>query len=294
MRNKFKYLRPSSIQEASQLKIEYGRKARCLAGGTDLLLEWRHGQTNFEYCLDLTFIPDLKYIQVQEKELCIGAVTTLSQLEDKSACNNLMDCISQTVILMCTPQIRNSATLGGNLCNASPAADLSVLLMALGAEAQILGKSGPRKEILDNFFRGVNETVLADDEILTEVRIPLPELRTAYSFNRVTRTAIDIAQANAAASIAVDADGIVMDARIVLGAVAPTPIRTKSAEKMLLGLKISRIDRNLIEDTGNQVGIETSPVSDIRASAEYRRHVIKILVKRSIEETIRNLNGAIS
>ncbi len=294
MGNKFKYLRPSTSEEASKVKAEYGRRAKCLAGGTDLLLQWRREETDFEYCLDLTFIPELKYIQNIKKELCIGALTTLAHLEDAVEGNSLKACIRDTVSQMCTPQLRNLATVGGNLCNASPAADLSVLFVALGAQAQILGKSGERSISMEDFFRGVNETVLADDEILTEIRIPLPAFRTGHSFSRVTRTVIDIAQVNTAASLAVDATGVVVDAKIVLGAVAPVPIRSRAAEQMFVGLEISQIDRGVIEMASNQAVTEIKPVSDIRASAAYRRHVSKVLVRRSIEVTIRNLNGAVS
>ncbi|MBA7683068.1 Carbon monoxide dehydrogenase medium chain [subsurface metagenome] len=293
MRNKFKYLRPSTSEEASKIKAEYGRRAKCLAGGTDLLLQWRRRETDFEYCLDLTFIPELKYIQNIKKELCIGALTTLAHLEDAVEGNSLEACIRSTVSRMCTPQLRNLATVGGNLCNASPAADLSVLFVALGAQAQILGKSGERSISLEDFFRGVNETVLADDEILTGIRIPLPAFRTGHSFNRVTRTVIDIAQVNTAVSLAVDVTRIV-DAKIVLGAVAPVPIRSKTAEQMFVGLEISQVEQGLIEMASNQAVTEIKPVSDIRASAAYRRQVSKVLVRRSIEESIRNLNGAVS
>jgi len=293
MRNKFKYLRPSTPEEASNIKSEYGRRAKCLAGGTDLLLQWRRGETDFEYCLDLTFIPELKYIQNIKKELCIGALTTLAHLEDAVEESSLKACIRNTVSRMCTPQLRNLATVGGNLCNASPAADLSVLFVALGAQAQILGKSGERSISLEDFFRGVKETVLADDEILTGIRVPLPVFRTGHSFNRVTRTVIDMAQVSTAVSLAVDVTRIV-DAKIVLGAVAPVPIRAKTAEQMFVGLEISQVDQGLIEMASNQAVTEIKPVSDIRASAAYRRQVSKVLVRRSIEESIRNLNGVVS
>ncbi len=113
MHHKFKYLRPSTSKEASEMKAEYRRRAKCLAGGTDLLVQWRHRETDFEYCLDLTFIPELKYIRNTEKELCIGALTTLAHLEDAVEGNSLKACIRNTVSQMCTPLIRNLATVGG-------------------------------------------------------------------------------------------------------------------------------------------------------------------------------------
>jgi len=294
MRSKFNYLRPVSPQEAAEVKAKYGRRARCLAGGTDLMLQCRHGIFNSEYCLDLTYIPELNYIRVGSNDLKIGPLTTLNQLENLKEEDSLISSIRGTVSQMCTPQLRNLATIGGNLCNASPAADLSTLLIALNATGKILSSSGERSLPLEDFFTGVNKTALEEDEFLSGIQIPIPALRTGHSFSRIGRTVIDIAQVNAAVSLSVDENGIIVDPRIVLGAVAPTPIRSSAAEKALSGIEISRVDDNLIQEAGKLAAADARPVSDIRAAADYRKYVCGILARRSIEESILKLNGAIS
>ena len=291
MRAIFKYIRPLTSGEACQLKTRYKGTARCLAGGSDLLLQWRRGEAVFDYCIDLTFISDLKYYECTNKDLRIGALTTLADLENAEALNSYMACIKAAVKQMCTPQLRTLATVGGNLCNASPAADLAVLFLAMGAEVKILGSSSERQIPLEVFFIGVNKTKLGDDEILTDVRIPLPTQKTGVSFSRVGRTVVDIAQVNAAVCITVGSDGVVGDAKIVLGAVAPTPIRSKAAEKILLGLKTTAIGDDVIERAAVTAAADGKPISDIRASAEYRSYISKVLVRRSIEDSIRSING---
>jgi len=294
MNKKFEYIRAKTPKEACEIKAKYGQKARYLAGGTDLLVEWRRGMTEFKYCIDLTFISGLKYIKRTKKEWRIGALSTLSSLEGASDGSSLMACIRDTTSQMCTPQLRTFATVGGNVSHASPSADLSVLFVALDAEAKILGVSGERTVAMKDFFKGVNKTVLRKDEMLAEIRIPVPELRIAPSFRRVTRTVIDLAQVNTAVCLSVDAGGVVADARIALGAVAPVPIRSRSAEKMLVGLELSKIKKDLIEKVSRQAASDTKPITDIRASAAYRRELSKVLVRRSIEESIQKLQGAIS
>lgn len=294
MRSKFKYLRPESRREATEVKAEYGRRARCLAGGTDLMLLSRHGMFDSEYCLDLTFIPDLSYIQADHNSIKIGSLTTLNQLEAMKEENSLTSCISNTASQMCTPQLRNLATVGGNLCNASPAADLSTLFIALDAECKILSLSGERSLPAEEFFTGVNQTALREDEFLAEIEIPRPSLQSGYGFNRIARTVIDIAQVNTAVSLSVDENGIITNVRVVLGAVAPTPIRSGAAEKILSGLEISQVDDNLIQEAGKLAAGEAKPVTDIRASSDYRKYVCGVLTGRSIKESISKLNGAIS
>ena len=205
-----------------------------------------------------------------------------------------MTCMRDVATQMCTPQIRTFATVGGNVSHASPSADLSVLFVALDAEAKIRGVSGERTVAMKDFFKGVNKTVLRKDEMLVEIRVPVPDLKVAPSFRRVTRTVIDLAQVNTAVCLRADAGGVIADARIALGAVAPVPMRSETAERMLVGLEASKIKQDLIEKVSRQAASDTKPITDIRASAAYRREVSKVLVRRSIEESIQKLQGAIS
>jgi carbon-monoxide dehydrogenase medium subunit len=293
MTRRFEYLRPSTPKEACEIKAQHGQLARYLAGGTDLLLDWRRGDTDFKYCIDLSFISDLKFIKQTQNELCIGTLATLASLENADKGNGLTAALSNTAGQMCTPQIRTFATVGGNLCNASPASDLPVMFIALDGQAKILGVSGERTVAVEDFFKGVNQTVLKDDEMLIEIIVPQPELKTASAYRRATRLVIDCNQTNAAVSLRVDAGGVVNEARIALGAVAPVPLRAKDAEKMLLGLEVSKIDRDLIEKICSQAASETKPITDLRGSAEYRREISRVLVRRCLEESIQKLGGSI-
>ncbi|UCD79024.1 MAG: xanthine dehydrogenase family protein subunit M [Desulfobacterales bacterium] len=291
MTKRFEYLRPSTPKEACELKAQNGKLARFLAGGTDLLLDWRRGKTDFKYCIDLTFISDLKYIKQTPNEVSIGTLTTLASLENANKGNGLTAALSNTASQMCTPQIRSFATVGGNLCNASPASDLPVMFMALDGQVKILGVSGERTIALEDFFKGVNGTALKEDEMLTEIIVPKPALKTASAYRRATRLVVDCNQTNVAVSLSADDAGVVKEARIVLGAVAPVPMRAKAAEKMLLNLEVSKIDKELLEKTSSQASLETKPISDLRASADYRREISRVLVRRCIEESIQKLGG---
>jgi carbon-monoxide dehydrogenase medium subunit len=293
MTKRFEYLRPSTPKEACEIKAQHGQMARYLAGGTDLLLDWRRGDAVFNYCIDLSFISDLRYIKQTQKELCVGTLATLASLENADKGNGLTAALSNTASQMCTPQIRTFATVGGNLCNASPASDLPVMFIALDGQAKILGVSGERTVAVEDFFKGVNQNVLKEDEMLTEIIVPLPELKTASAYRRATRLVVDCNQTNAAVSLSVDAGAVVNEARIVLGAVAPVPMRAKAAEKMILGQEVSKIDQDLIEKICSQAASETKPITDLRGSADYRREISRVLVRRCLEESIQKLGGSI-
>ncbi len=294
MAKSFQYQRPTTIAEACELKAEHGPSARFLAGGTDLILNWQRGKVNFKRCIDLTFIPDLKYLTQTETDFRIGALSTLAAIEAAGAKQNgLAGALGNVACQMCTPQIRTSATIGGNLCNASPAADLPVLLMVLDAQLAIAGVAGDRTVPIADFFTRVNQTALTDEEMLTEIRLPLPSPNAACAYERATRLVVDCNQTNAAVAISLDTDGFVTDARISLGAVAPVPIRAKEAEKMLVGMDVAHARKDMITQVSDQAAAETKPITDLRASADYRKEISRVLVKRCIESSIVKLEGVI-
>lgn len=144
-----------------------------------------------------------------------------------------------------------------------------------------------------DFFTRVNQTALKDEEMLTEIRIPLPGPKAACAYERATRMVVDCNQTNAAVALSLDADGIVTDARISLGAVAPVPIRTKGAEKMLVGMDVANAKKDMIAQVSDQAAAETRPITDLRASAEYRKEISRVLVKRCIVSSIVKLEGVI-
>ena len=288
MTKPFEYLRPSTSEEAIALKAKYKDRARYWAGGTDLMLQWRAGEVDIDYCIDLTFVPTLNYIENERDGVRIGAMTSLDALDNAASLNQLMEVIGYTARQMCTKQTRTISTVGGNMCNASPGADLSPLFVALDSEATIMGSDGSRTVLMENFFQGVNETILKDEELLVEIRVPVPDHPREACYKRVARTFVDIALISSAVSISSD-NGVVTDARISLGAVAPVPIRSRAAEQKLIGSILSEIDDDILEEIGQLAATDASPISDIRAGKEYRLDMCSVLTRRSLEESVRNL-----
>ena len=288
MTKPFEYLRPSTSEEAIALKAKYKDRARYWAGGTDLMLQWRAGEVDIDYCIDLTFVPTLNYIENERDGVRIGAMTSLDALDNAASLNQLMEVIGYTARLMCTKQTRTISTVGGNMCNASPGADLSPLFVALDSEATIMGSDGSRTVLMENFFQGVNETILKDEELLVEIRVPVPDHPREACYKRVARTFVDIALISSAVSISSD-NGVVTDSRISLGSVAPVPIRSRAAEQKLIGSILSEIDDDILEEIGQLAATDASPISDIRAGKEYRLDMCTVLTRRSLEESVRNL-----
>lgn len=287
----FSYLRPTTSLDACRLKAKYREAAAFWAGGTDLLLQWRDGIVKFDHCIDLSFIPDLDYIKCSRELIHIGALTKVASIETSSPINELVGILRQAASSIAAPQIRNVATIGGNLCNAAPSADLAVPLLALGAEVKLLSVSGERIVALEDFFLGVNKTAMEERELLTEVTFPVPPPATSASFLKVGRTSVDIALVNVALQLTVNKASALTDVRIALGAVAPVPIRAQLAEELLLGINIADLNEDLIEKVSSKAAGETKPITDIRASAAYRREISKVLVRRAIEDALQKLKG---
>ncbi len=291
VRSHFDVVRPRSGSEAVAFKQSRGPGAWFWAGGTDLTLMWQRKQVAPETCIDLTALKEFRDIEVSSREIRIGALATLADLERSAGRHALLAVLSDVAKLMCTPQTRSIATVGGNLCNASPAADLSPCFVALDAEVHLLGPTGTRSIILESFFTGVKKTAIGAAEMMTEIRIPLPGPRLAASYRRVARTVVDIALVNASGSILLDEKGRVSRARVALGAVAPVIIRSTEAEAMLAGRFLSEIDDALLEAAGQRASEDACPISDVRASADYRRRMIRVLVKRSLRDCRVRLGG---
>jgi CO/xanthine dehydrogenase FAD-binding subunit len=290
MRKHLKYLRPATAAEAVDMKASYGDRSRFWAGGTDLLLQWRRNEVDFDYCVDLSFIPELRRLECAGGDLRIGATTSLARLERAGDVHDLAAYLASVARVMCTPQTRTLATLGGNLCNASPAADLAPPLIVLDAQARILGPAGERSVLLSEFFAGVNRTVLDDHELLTEVRVPLKPVRQG-GFARVGRTAVDVALVVAAASVSANGNGTITSARISIGSAAPTPLRIQAAEEMLAGADLRALD-GLLDQAARRAAEDTRPITDLRTTASYRSEVSRVLVRRSLEMAIAKLDPA--
>ena len=271
------------------MKARLADRAALWAGGTDLLLQWQRGAVDFESCIDLSGLDGLATIHSGPTETRIGALTTIASLSVDDHIADTFPVLVEMAALFATPQIRHLATLGGNLCHAVPSADAATPLIALDAEVDLVATSGNRTLPLESFFTGAKQTVLRPDEILTEIRIPRPEPRTACSFQKMMRASVDIALVSATCRLTVDLDGRIVEARVVLGAVAPTPIRSTGAEDLLTGKALQEVTGEVMAEAGTLAAADTRPISDVRTTADYRRHASGVLTRRAVEQAVRSL-----
>jgi len=261
------FYRPGSIREAVQFLDNGCGQARYIAGGTDLAAK---GDRSIHFLVDVTRL-GLNYIHSKDHTYRIGGATTLAAIEESPEIHRLAGGIlARAAVAKGSVQIRNMATVGGILASASPAADLAVALLALDARLLIADRHGER-EVNPGDTGGA---------LIVEVVIPTPGASN-WSFQRMARMHGDVALVNVAAGLQLDSNGSCNWARIALGAVAPAPMRARRAEKLLTGRKL---DRELLQHAGDEVATEISPIDDIRASAEYRRDMSRVLTKRALEE----------
>ncbi len=292
MQSHFEYLRPSSTKEAIQMKIEFGKRARYWAGGTDMTLRWHREIDKFSHCIDITYLKGLDNIEVKEDSIRIGALVSLAALERADKKHTLLRTLSDVTKLMCTPQTRTLATVGGNMSNASPAADLTPPFIAMDAVAEITTENGIRTVPMDQFFKGVNKTVVGDD-LLSAIEIPLPaRQRKVAKYHRIDRTIVDIALVNASVSLSIDDSNSIRRAGVALGSVAPIVIRSLEAERLLEGQSCDSISDCDIKLAGDIAAADAKPISDVRASARYRQAMVKVMTVRCINDCIEQLGGA--
>lgn len=284
----FEYFAPKSLDEALTILVRYRGEARPIAGGTDLLVQMKQRRAQPRCVVNLKRIPGLRGIVFDpETGLRLGALTTLSDIIRSEVIRQHYPVLAYTASRMAGNQIRNLATVGGNLCNASPAADTAPPLIALNATAHIAGPGGVRTISLENFFLGPGRTVLAPDELLVELHLPppLPAQETRYQ-KLEYRQAMDIAVVGVAASVRRRATGngpACEDARIVLGAVAPTPLRARRSEDLLRGHTVTE---DLLVEAGHVAAEEAKPIDDVRGSAWYRRQMVAVLTRRVLREVL--------
>lgn len=280
------YMRPESIHETTRTLQKYGREARIIAGGTDLLV---NKPEDAQVLVDIKAL-GISYVRESAGGVCIGATTIFKEIHDSPLLQQQpYKVVSDAAWQLGHYNLRNIATVGGNICNAVPSADAPTALIALDTKAIISGTMGEREVPLSEFFRFVRETVLNPDEFLKELLIPVQPRDTTASFQKIGRTKIDIAIVNAACRLTVT-DDVVEDSRIVLGAVAPTPIRAFEAEKRLNG---NRVSPEIVEEVSELAAEATKPISDVRSSAQYRYEMSRVLTRRAILDAYeKSLEGA--
>lgn len=279
---KFKYCSPNRLEEAVSLLEEYKGMAKLLAGGTDLLTSMKRWVITPEYIINLKDISGLDYIREEGDKINIGALTTISKIGASDLIKRKCLSLYEATKTFGTVSLRNMATIGGNICRSSSASDMVPPLMTFDAELKLVGPSGERKVLLEDFFTGAGENVL-DNEILTEIVIPLREGQYGMAFEKLTRNSSDLAKVNCA--IKIIASGSICDEiRIVLGAVADKPVRAKKAEQVI---KSEVINDEVIESAARKVIEDIAPITDVRSTARYRTQVSKVLVKRLIKRAIK-------
>ncbi len=277
--NHVEYFFPSSTDHCLELLQQYGDRARLIAGGTDLLLLLERQQFHPAALIDITRISALQRLEVNAERAEIGSAVTYHQLLACPALCEGVPFLADAIRQIGGVQIRNVATLAGNVTNASPAGDTLPALYVLGARVHIEGPRGSRKLPIDEFVLGVRSIALAPGEIVTHISFGMPEHEWCGVFQKLgLRQAMAIAVVNAVALLCFEGAHVV-DARLALGAVAPTVIRVPEAEELLAG---SLLDGAVVEKAAALASAAARPIDDVRASALYRKHAVRGLVRRSL------------
>jgi carbon-monoxide dehydrogenase medium subunit len=273
------FYRPANVREALRLLHSGKGHARVVAGGTDIVVD---GDDSVRFLIDITHA-GLSYIRRRGAAWVIGATTTMADLEDSDAIQALAGGLLCRAARSCgSMPVRNLATLGGNMANGSPAADMATPLLVLDAAVVMVDARGRRKLPLAEYLAGVR-TARDAKSLLVEIVVPDPPdgKGCRWSFQKLGRTAVDISLVNVSAGLQLDSRRRVKWARIALGSVAPNPMRAPGAEQRMTG---RTLDRALLAEIGAAVAREVSPISDARASAEYRREICSVLTRRALEE----------
>jgi aerobic carbon-monoxide dehydrogenase medium subunit len=284
----FDYHAPTSLSEAIQLLQRHGDEAKVLSGGQSLLplLKLRVGAA--AHLVDIGKIPGLEYIKEEGGFLRIGGRTRESALERSDLIQSKYPILFDTAQVIADPLVRNRATIGGNLAHADPANDHPATMLALGAEVTATGPKGQRTIKIGEFFTGIFSTALAPDEILTEIRIPIPPPRSGGAYVKLERKVGDFATAAAAAQVTLSASGEIEQVGIALTSAGPTPIKASDAERYLLKKKP---DAKTLAEAARLAGLAASPSADRRGSVQYKREMARVLTGRALARAIERAGG---
>jgi carbon-monoxide dehydrogenase medium subunit len=277
----FDFYQPATLAEASRLLKDKGPGGRFLAGGTDLVIAMKEKGLLPKYIVDLKRVPGLAGIRENgDGTITIGALTTMFAIETSPLIKEKYPFLSQSAAEVGSIQIRNRATIGGNMANATPSADVAPGLIALNATAKIASADRERTVAMEEFFRGPGQNVMNADEILTEIMIPKTSPQLVGEYIKFSpRDMMDLAYIGVAVAYNLGKDQKCSGVRIVLGAVAPTPIRAKNSEALLEGKVLTE---ELAAQVGDEAARESKPISDVRSSADYRRAMVGVMTKRAL------------
>jgi len=285
------YEEPGSISEALEVMARAGAGARFLAGGTDVLPRLRKGLIpRPDALINIKRIPDLRGIRLDAAaaEVVVGAAATFSEILESTLLAERLPLMPAVSDLIASPQIRNMATIGGNVCNASPAGDMILPLIVYGARARAWSLSGgeaaSRDVMVQDLFSGPGATVLEPGELLGSLHVPLPADGFKAAFRKFRRRpTMDCAVVHVAAGAVVGDGGALSGVRVAYGAVAPTPLRGTRAEAALEG---KTLDDATLDAAGKAAAAEVKPIDDVRAGAEFREQIVPVLLGRALREVV--------
>ncbi|HXO36062.1 MAG TPA: xanthine dehydrogenase family protein subunit M [Candidatus Acidoferrales bacterium] len=275
----FEYLRPTTIPEAITLLQQHGEDAKILSGGQSLIPMMKLRIARPGYLIDINRISGLSYIKEEGGFLKIGGLTREAEVESSPVIRAKYPILLDTAHVIADPQVRNLATVAGNLAHGDPANDHPATMLALGAQVVATGAHGERVIPIEDFFLSLFSTALQPGEILTEIRVPVPPARSGGAYFKLERKVGDFATAAVAAQVTVDANGAAQYVGIALTNVGPTPIKARKAENILRGKKL---DEANIRQAAQLAADEAQPSSDLRGPAEYKKGLVKELAKRAL------------
>lgn len=290
---RFDVTQPESLGEAVESLAEHRQEAAVVAGGTDLLREIRAGVKRPRLLVSLDRIEDLRGVEEVDGHLLIGPCTTMSRLARDERVRKRLTALAEGAAWMGSPQVRNLATFGGNLCNARPCADTAPPTFVCDGELGLQSVAGRRTVEAASFITGPGETVRAPDELVDSIRFPpLPEYSGSAYVNVTNRKTLEISITSAAARVTLAAkEGPIREAKICLGSVAPVPIRAPGAEAALVGKEPTE---EVLKGAALAAVSDCSPIDDLRGSAQYRKWMVEVLVRRALERAILRARGGVA
>lgn len=285
---------PASLEDALSLLAGEGDKAGILAGGTDLIIQHRGGHREIGHMIDIKKIPELNVLEFDaDSGLRLGAAVACDDLGAYAPARQHYPALVEGAELIGSTQIQSRASVGGNVCNGSPAADTICALIVLGALCVLRGKDGERTIAASDFMTGPGQTALNPGELLVEFRLPPPRLNSSSAYLRfIPRNEMDIAVASAAVAITLADDGAICTrAKVAIGAVAATPLMVEAASTALEGsmLEGGALNAGALETAGNASSAAAKPINDMRGTVEYRTHMADVLTRRALEIAVRRI-----
>jgi len=284
----FDYHRPGTLDEALKLLSSHGDQAKVLSGGMSLLPMLKLRLASFAHLVDIGRVPGLDYIKEEGGFLRIGAMTRQATLERSDLIRAKCPILADAVPLIADPLVRNRGTIGGNVANGDPGNDQPAIMLALGATFVVRGPKGERSIAANQFYKGLYETALARNEILTEIRIPLPPARSGGAYAKLKRKTGDFAVAAAAVQLTLDAKGAIERAAIALTNAALTPVEAADAAKFLAG---KMPDDKTIAEVAKMAAAKSSPSADRRGSVEYKKEMARVLTARALRKAVQRAGG---